>query len=780
MTVSTTTRKAGPFIGNGVTTAFPFTFKVFSASDLAVILTDAAGAETTLTLNADYSVSLNADQDNDPGGTVTYSYGGIPLPSTQKLTILSSVPLLQLTDIQNRGGFFPQVIEDALDRVTIMAQQAEELLGRAVRLPVSDSATNAELPTAVARANKALVFDEDGNIAVSEAGWQVEVTHGNVVRQTHVKDVDFVAGGTTLFLTSDAFIKENVHILFGGTAYGVELQQTAFSLAGATVTLVDPIPSDVDQIETWYIQPLAVGSINDGVVTDAKVAADAAIDANKLNFVQAGVGAVARSVRSKARDVVSFFDFMTEAERTDAMSGTPALDHTASMQKALTASLHVVSPPGATYKITTPLVLRPGGTVVGEQSQIQAWGCDCFTVPAAATNVVVEKFFLNSFSGVGVPNPKLYKAINCAATAPANQCSDITTRDLTLTGWAVGVRWAYTWNSLVDNVTATFCDRPLQLFGQSVNNSVINSVLTANGGVASVDCVDDAGVTCEGLTIANCLLSSGTYGIVGGPLSINVSNCIIDLIGDTAFKMTNPIALTVSNCWIYAANTGFLFAALGLPQELGASLTGNHITVTASAGKGVNIQGVNNLGVSITGGSITCGATGYCVWSESGSLGVVGVNLVNPSSNPSVSFQYGSNNSFSGCTGNATAEYVNGKPPRSMAATIPAGLNALAYGPAMTPDCLDGSTVQIVITNNVAFTINNPTNPPNSKFTGQLTFVFFNLSGGAAGALTWGVKYKTAGAFVLPGNNGIRTISFQWIGGDRWVETARTTADSPL
>jgi len=308
MTVSTSIRKAGPFIGNGVTTVFPFAFKVFAKSDLRVILTDAAGVEQVLELDADYQVTLNADQDNSPGGNVTYTYGS-PLPSTQKLTILSDVPVLQPVDIVNRGGFYPSVIENALDRATILAQQAAELLGRTLRFAVSDSASDTELPTAAERAGKAIVFDENGNIAVSDAGWQVEVSHGNVIRTTHTKGVGFVAGGTTLFLPSDGYIKENVHILFGGTGYSVELQQTAFSLNGATVTLASPIPADVEQIETWYIQPLAVGSINDGVVTDAKVAASAAIDANKLNFVQSGAGAAARSVRDKLRDTASVKDF---------------------------------------------------------------------------------------------------------------------------------------------------------------------------------------------------------------------------------------------------------------------------------------------------------------------------------------------------------------------------------------------------------------------------------------------------------------------------------------
>ena len=87
MTIPATTRKAGPFTGNGSNTAFPFTFKVFTTTDVAVIKADADGVESTLTLDSDYSVTLNSDQDATPGGTVTYPISGSPLPSTDKLSI---------------------------------------------------------------------------------------------------------------------------------------------------------------------------------------------------------------------------------------------------------------------------------------------------------------------------------------------------------------------------------------------------------------------------------------------------------------------------------------------------------------------------------------------------------------------------------------------------------------------------------------------------------------------------------------------------------------------
>ena len=53
MTISSTTRKAGPFDGNGVTTSFPFTFKVFNTSDITIVRTMPSGLEETLVLDSD-------------------------------------------------------------------------------------------------------------------------------------------------------------------------------------------------------------------------------------------------------------------------------------------------------------------------------------------------------------------------------------------------------------------------------------------------------------------------------------------------------------------------------------------------------------------------------------------------------------------------------------------------------------------------------------------------------------------------------------------------------
>jgi hypothetical protein len=168
MTISTTTRKAGPFVGNGVTTSFPFVFKVFAKADLKVIRTSVAGVDTTLVLDSTYFVTLNADQDATPGGSVSYS----TLAVGEKLTIVGSISVTQPTDITNGSGFYPSVIENALDRLTMFVQESAGKVDRAIKFPVSDTIVPSDLPTATVRAGKALIFSPTGDIALSSTAFE--------------------------------------------------------------------------------------------------------------------------------------------------------------------------------------------------------------------------------------------------------------------------------------------------------------------------------------------------------------------------------------------------------------------------------------------------------------------------------------------------------------------------------------------------------------------------------------------------------------------------------
>lgn len=142
MSIASTNRVAGPYSGNGATTQFPFSFKVFTSDDVRVVQTDTNAAESDLALGTHYSVSLNANQNTNPGGTVTV----ITAPATgYKITITSKVQNLQPVVITNQGGFYPRVLNDALDRATILIQQTAEQVGRAIKVPISSGVSPDQL-----------------------------------------------------------------------------------------------------------------------------------------------------------------------------------------------------------------------------------------------------------------------------------------------------------------------------------------------------------------------------------------------------------------------------------------------------------------------------------------------------------------------------------------------------------------------------------------------------------------------------------------------------------
>lgn len=142
MAVSSEVRSAGPFVGDGTTRTFTFSFKIFDKSQVKVLTsTDGGDSETTVD-DALYSVTLNDDQDVTPGGSVTMTTA--PAVGV-RLSILSSVPYVQTMVLTNRGGFYPDLINDAVDRAVILSQQNREMLERTVRVPSTSDQTPEEL-----------------------------------------------------------------------------------------------------------------------------------------------------------------------------------------------------------------------------------------------------------------------------------------------------------------------------------------------------------------------------------------------------------------------------------------------------------------------------------------------------------------------------------------------------------------------------------------------------------------------------------------------------------
>jgi hypothetical protein len=160
MTISTTASLV-VYEGNGATTTFDYAFLIPAATDVVVTYTDADGVSTDLN-TSQYSITgIN----NASGGTVTYPLTGSPIANLTFLSIRRELPLTQETDFVNQDGFYPQVLEDALDYLTMLVQQVNTVNTQAIRVPADEDPPD-ELPAAALRANQTLVFDADGQPTV--------------------------------------------------------------------------------------------------------------------------------------------------------------------------------------------------------------------------------------------------------------------------------------------------------------------------------------------------------------------------------------------------------------------------------------------------------------------------------------------------------------------------------------------------------------------------------------------------------------------------------------
>ena len=142
MTVTSSSNKAIGN-GNGATTVWPFAFYVLDDDDLDVYYTAVTGDETLLS-TASYTVSLNSNQATNPGGSVTYSPA---IASGTLLTVIRVVDYLQSIDIVNQSGFYPDVVEGALDKLAMGLQQVAEEVSRALTTPVSDAGLSIGVPS---------------------------------------------------------------------------------------------------------------------------------------------------------------------------------------------------------------------------------------------------------------------------------------------------------------------------------------------------------------------------------------------------------------------------------------------------------------------------------------------------------------------------------------------------------------------------------------------------------------------------------------------------------
>lgn len=147
MSVYTSNSKAGPYIADGDQRMFPFNFAYFEDAHVSVYR-----GETKLPQD-DYLVErpagYNPETGDIEGGSIVFFE---PPTAGTRITILREVPATQETDIQNSTAFYPEVLEDGLDKLTMICQQLAEVLKRCVKVDVASLEKPEDIINAVSRA----------------------------------------------------------------------------------------------------------------------------------------------------------------------------------------------------------------------------------------------------------------------------------------------------------------------------------------------------------------------------------------------------------------------------------------------------------------------------------------------------------------------------------------------------------------------------------------------------------------------------------------------------
>jgi hypothetical protein len=180
MTISSTTVK-NSYNGDGSTTTFSYTFKIFANSDLQVIIrNNTTATETVKTLTTHYTVT---GVGSASGGSVIFTAGNIPA-SGETVVLRRAVPQTQAIDYIANDPFPAESHEEGLDRAMMTLQQVQEEVTRSIKLSRTNTMTSTEFTVGSSdRANKVLAFDSSGEIAITQeigtfrGNWSTSVSY---------------------------------------------------------------------------------------------------------------------------------------------------------------------------------------------------------------------------------------------------------------------------------------------------------------------------------------------------------------------------------------------------------------------------------------------------------------------------------------------------------------------------------------------------------------------------------------------------------------------------
>lgn len=253
MAVSTTNAFDGPFIANGATTSFPFTFTAQTASDVRVLVD---GADVS-----GYSVEIHADG----GGTVSFDTA----PATGSLLIWLDPDFAQTTAFEDGSAWLAGPVNAVNDRAALRDQALARDIGRGFMVPPGESGV--ALPVAAARAGKYFAFDAQG-AAVLLPGTSPSPAQASMVAMSGGDSVDSAVEAQR-FPTVAAMLLSTIAPAFAGRPW----RAAGYNYVEAPAGVADYHLATAGGV-LLYVLPVngaasveAFGAIGDGVADDTAV-----------------------------------------------------------------------------------------------------------------------------------------------------------------------------------------------------------------------------------------------------------------------------------------------------------------------------------------------------------------------------------------------------------------------------------------------------------------------------------------------------------------------------
>jgi hypothetical protein len=259
--------------GDGVTTRYYFTFTIYENADLSVwVINNTTGNRAELTLNSDYTVSVN-------GKYIDLTSGAL-CPTGSTLNLTSDIAYLQGTELQDGGNWPSSVFNFVFDKLTILILQVKETIVNFVTL--AD-------------------VKEDSDIASA-----ISLKHANTLDHTQNSDTAFGAQSADLNMNS-----HKITGLSAPASAGDSIRQTGRITEALLETVVTGPGTNTDlKIPQW--EGANSKALKDGLTVVTSVGSpgdDVSVPTQKavrLAITNAGGGDVSGPASSTDGELVAF------------------------------------------------------------------------------------------------------------------------------------------------------------------------------------------------------------------------------------------------------------------------------------------------------------------------------------------------------------------------------------------------------------------------------------------------------------------------------------------